>query len=130
VHGPVGRVLWYYNTNIITPRVTICLLFQRSCTTDHCAGVSEVRNKLSVSKQTMQKFHTERSNLKKLNIVEVMEQHQVKISVRFTSLENSDDGADINGVWETVRENIKISAKQTLGYYEQKWYKTRLDKEC
>jgi hypothetical protein len=25
---------------------------------------------------------------------------------------------DINGAWETIRENIKISAKEIIGYYE------------
>jgi hypothetical protein len=30
---------------------------------------------------------------------------------RFAALENVGDDVDINRVWETVRENIKISAK-------------------
>jgi hypothetical protein len=27
---------------------------------------------------------------------------------------------DVNKAWETIRENIKISAKESLGYYEVK----------
>jgi hypothetical protein len=30
---------------------------------------------------------------------------------------------DINRVWETITENIKISAKESLGYYELKQHK-------
>jgi hypothetical protein len=27
---------------------------------------------------------------------------------------------EINSAWETIRENIKMSAKESLGYYELK----------
>jgi hypothetical protein len=27
---------------------------------------------------------------------------------------------DVNRAWETIRENIKISAKESVGYYEPK----------
>jgi hypothetical protein len=33
-------------------------------------------------------------------------------------LEDLDSELDINGAWETIRENIKISAKEIIGYYE------------
>jgi hypothetical protein len=32
----------------------------------------------------------------------------------------------INRAWETIRENIKLSAKESLGYYELKKHKTWL----
>jgi hypothetical protein len=35
-------------------------------------------------------------------------------------LENLDAEVDINRAWETVIENIKISAKESLGYCELK----------
>jgi hypothetical protein len=37
-------------------------------------------------------------------------------------LENLDTEVDVtsNKAWETIRENIKISAKESLGYYELK----------
>jgi hypothetical protein len=35
-------------------------------------------------------------------------------------LENSGTEVDINSVRETIRGNIKISAKDSLGYYELK----------
>jgi hypothetical protein len=37
---------------------------------------------------------------------------------------------EINSVWETIRENIKISAKESIGYFEFKKHKTWFDKGC
>jgi hypothetical protein len=37
---------------------------------------------------------------------------------------------DINRAWETIRENIKISGKESLGYYELKKHKPWFDKGC
>jgi hypothetical protein len=93
------------------------------CDTDHYLVVAKFRERLAVSKQTMQKFDIETLNLKKLDEVEGKKQYQVEISDRFAALENLDDDADINRVWETIRENIKISAKESLGYYELKKHK-------
>jgi hypothetical protein len=33
-------------------------------------------------------------------------------------VKDSDDGVDIDSAWETTREDIKISAKESLRYYE------------
>jgi hypothetical protein len=35
-------------------------------------------------------------------------------------LENLDAEVEIITIWETIRENIKTSAKKSLGYYEHK----------
>jgi hypothetical protein len=35
-------------------------------------------------------------------------------------LEDLDTEVDIDFAWETIRENIKISAKESLDYYELK----------
>jgi hypothetical protein len=59
-------------------------------------------------------------NVKKLNEVGGKEQYQVKTSNRLTVLENLDDDANINRAWETIGENIKISPKESVGYYELK----------
>jgi hypothetical protein len=37
---------------------------------------------------------------------------------------------DINRALEMITENIKISAKESLGYYELKKYKPWLNKGC
>jgi hypothetical protein len=42
-------------------------------------------------------------------------------------LENLDTEEDINSAWKTIRENIKISAKESLDYYELKKHKPWFD---
>jgi hypothetical protein len=49
--------------------------------------------------------------------------YHVEVSNRFAALEDLDAEVEINTVWETVRENIKISAEESLGYYEPKQHK-------
>jgi hypothetical protein len=73
--------------------------------------MGKIWERLTVSKHTGHRFHMERFNLKKLKEVEDEEQYGVEISNRFAALENLDDEVDINRAWETVRQNIKISAK-------------------
>jgi hypothetical protein len=46
------------------------------------------------------------------------------------TLEDLDAQMEINNTWETIRENIKISAKESLGYYELKKHKPWFDKGC
>jgi hypothetical protein len=41
-------------------------------------------------------------------------------------LEDLNAEVDINSVWKIIRENIKISAKESLGYFELKKYKPEL----
>jgi hypothetical protein len=68
---------------------------------------------LEVSEQTEHRVHMERFNLKKLNEVEGKEQYCVEISNRFAALENIHTEVDVNKAWETIGENIKISAKES-----------------
>jgi hypothetical protein len=56
----------------------------------------------------------ERFDLKKLDDVEVKEKCKVEISNIFAALESLDESFDINNTWESIRENIKISAKDNL----------------
>jgi hypothetical protein len=37
---------------------------------------------------------------------------------------------DINKAWETIRENIKISTEDGLGYYELKKHEPWFDEGC
>jgi len=55
----------------------------------------------------------ERFNLKKPNEMETGTQYQIEMSKRFTALKNF-DSEDINRAWENIKENIKISAKDSL----------------
>jgi hypothetical protein len=72
----------------------------------------------------------ERYNLKKLNEVEGKEQFRVEVSNRFAALEDLDAEVEINSAWEMIRENIKISAKESLGYFELKKHKPWFDEGC
>jgi uncharacterized FlaG/YvyC family protein len=74
--------------------------------------------RLAESKRAAQEVDTERLNVKKLNEREVKEQYQVTIRNKFAALENLEDSGDINREWDNIRENIKISAQESLGYFE------------
>jgi hypothetical protein len=78
--------------------------------------IAKIRERIAVNKQGSQKFLVESSNLRKLNEVEGREKYCVEVSSRFIALENLDIVVEINAVWETIRENLKISAKVGLGY--------------
>jgi hypothetical protein len=54
---------------------------------------------------------------------EIKEQYHVEISNRFAASENLDTEVAIKRAWETSKEIIKISAKESLGYYELKKHK-------
>jgi hypothetical protein len=60
--------------------------------------VAKLRERISVSKQARQKF-------------------DVEISNRFSALESLDESFHIYNAWESIRENIKTSAKDNLGYH-------------
>jgi hypothetical protein len=55
-----------------------------------------------------------------------MERYQVTIGKKFAALANLEDSGDINRVWDHIRENIKISAQECLGYCESKHLKRGL----
>jgi hypothetical protein len=100
------------------------------CDTDHYLLVAKIREGIAVNKQGSHKFHMDRFNLKKLNEVEDKEKYSGEVSNRFAALEDSDAVVEINIIWETIRENIKISAKESLGYYELKQHKQWFDEGC
>jgi len=60
-------------------------------------------------------------------MLEVRKQFQVKVSNSFAALENLSDSEDINRAWENIKENIKTSAKETLGLHELNQQKPTFD---
>jgi hypothetical protein len=52
-----------------------------------------------------------------------LKKQRVEVSNRFAALEVLDAEVEINSPLETIRENIKISAKESLGYFELKKHK-------
>jgi hypothetical protein len=45
-------------------------------------------------------------------------------------LEDLDAGVEVNSPWKTIRENTKISAIESLGYFETKKHKPCFDKDA
>ncbi|PNF36446.1 hypothetical protein B7P43_G15867 [Cryptotermes secundus] len=94
---------------------------------DYYLVVAKVRKRLAVNKQMMHRVHMQRFNLKKLNEADSKEQYCVEISKRFVALENIDTEVGVNKVWDSTRKNIKISTKDSLGYYEMNTHKPWFD---
>jgi hypothetical protein len=87
--------------------------------TDNHVMVAKVRERLAVNERRSHRFRMERLNLK-LNEVGRKEEYHIKVSNVFAALEDLDAEVEINSAWKTIRENIKISAQESLGYYELK----------
>jgi hypothetical protein len=100
------------------------------CDRDHCLVVAKVRERLAVNKQGSHRFELERFNLKNLNDVEGKEQFRVEVSNRFAALEDLDAEVEINSPWDTIRENVNISTKESPGYSELKKHKPWFDEGC
>ena len=100
------------------------------CDADHYLVVAKLRERLAVHRQATHKFEGERFNLRKLKELEVKEKYQIEITNRFAALENLNVDEDINRVWENIKENIKTSAKESLGLHKWKQHKPWFDKEC
>ena len=64
-----------------------------------------------------------------MNELEVTNQYQIEITNRTGALENLIDGEDLNRAWENIKENIKTSAKGSLGPRELKQHKAWFDEE-
>jgi hypothetical protein len=60
----------------------------------------------------------------------IKKKYQVEVSNRFAALESLDESFDVNNAWEIIRENIKTSAKDNLGYHRLKHNKPWFDDEC
>jgi hypothetical protein len=61
---------------------------------------------------------------------DVKEQYQVTIRKTSAALENLKDSGHVNGAWDNIRENIKSSGQESLGYCESKHHKSWFDEEC
>jgi hypothetical protein len=133
--SPDGKTHNQIDHVLVDRRRQSSILYVRSfrgadCDTDHYLMAAKLREMLSVSKRVAQKVDMQRGDLRKLNNAEVKEQHQVKIRHRFEALENFHDNVDTNRAWKNIRENIKASAKESLGHYEVQQHKPWFDDEC
>ena len=96
----------------------------------HYLVVAKVRERLTISKQEAQTLDGERFNPRNLHDLEVRKQYQIEVSNRFAALENLSEGKDINKAWENIKENLKTSAKESLGMYKLKQHKPWFGEEC
>ena len=101
-----------------------------NCDTDHYLVVTKVRERLAERKQATQKSDGGRFNLRKLNDLEIRKQYQIEITNRFAALEDISEDEDINRGWESIKENIKTSATESLGMHEMKQHKPWFHEEC
>jgi hypothetical protein len=72
----------------------------------------------------------ERLSLKKINEVACKENYHIGVSNRFAALEDLDAEVEINSALEAIRENMNISARKRLDYYELKKHKPWIDDVC
>jgi hypothetical protein len=93
--------------------------------TDHCLVVvaAEVTDGLAVNKQRSQGFLMERFKFNKLNMAECNKEILCCGLKKVSSLGRLGAEVEINSAWKMIRENIKISAKEILGYFESKKHK-------
>jgi hypothetical protein len=99
------------------------------CDSDHYLVVENVRERLAMSKPAAQKTDMERFDLKKLN--------EGKLKVPgynhkhvCTSRKIKENNGDFSRTWDSVRQNIGVSAQKCLGYCESKYRKTWFDEVC
>ena len=60
----------------------------------------------------------------------IRKRYQFEVSNRFAALENLSDSEDISRARENIKENIKTSAKESLGPHELKQHIPWFDEEC
>jgi hypothetical protein len=58
--------------------------------------------------------------MRELDDVVVKEKYQVETSNTFAAVDSLDESFDISNAWEIMRENIKTSAEDSLGYHRLK----------
>ena len=100
------------------------------CDTDHYLVIAKVRERLAVGKPAAQRCDRQRFNLRWLNEPEVREMYQIEITNRFAALEKLNDDENESRTWENIKENIRTSAKESLGLQKLKQHKPWFDEEC
>ena len=120
--SPDGKTHNHIDHILIDRRWRASVLYVRSFRgadrdTDDCLVFAKLRERLEENNRP--KFDVARFNLKKLRGLEIMKRYQIKISKRSAAFEKLNDSEDINRNWKNITENIKTSAKKSLGLY--KW---------
>jgi hypothetical protein len=127
-HNQINHVL--VDRRHHSSRLDVGLFRVADCSTDRCLVVVKVKERLAVSRRAVKKMDMERLNFKELVEGEVKVQYQATIKNKFAALENLEDNGAINMAWDTIRENIKILTKGSIGQCESKHHKPWFDEEC
>ena len=93
------------------------------CDSDHYLLIAKLREGLSVAKRVDQIVDIDRFDVRKLKDEDIKLQYHVHISNRFDALRTSNEDAGevhINDSWENIRDNIKVAAGESIGYYQVK----------
>jgi len=77
---------------------------------------------LAISKHATQNLDGERFNPRKLNELEIRKQFQIKITNKYAVLEKLNNIEDLNRAWGNTTENIRTSAKESLGKQHKPWF--------
>ena len=101
-----------------------------NCDTDSYLVVEKFWEILTVRNQAAQKFDAGRFNFRKLNELEVSKQYEIEITNRFETSMNLRGSEAINKAWENLKENIKTSAKGSIGLQELQQQKPWFHEEC
>jgi hypothetical protein len=104
----------------------VCSFRGADCDSNLYLVVAKLRERISVSKRVRKNYDLERFDLEKLDNIEVKEKYQVEVSNRFVVSDSLDESFGINNAWDNIRENIKTSANENLGYQKLKPNKTWL----
>jgi hypothetical protein len=56
--------------------------------------------------------------VRKLSELKVRKRYHIESTKRFAALENLRDSEDIKRAWENIKENIRTSAKESLGLHD------------
>jgi hypothetical protein len=123
--SPDGKMHYHIDHVLIDRRRHSSILDVRcfrgaDCVTDRYTIVVNITEGLAVSKRLEEKMYVDRFNLKNLNEGEFMEQYQVTIRNKISALGNLDDIGDINRESDAITEDIKVSAKDSIGHCKTK----------
>jgi hypothetical protein len=102
---------------------------EADCDTDHYLVIANVRERLALIRQATHNFDGEIFNLSYLSDLEIRKQYRIDILNKVAALGILSDSEDINRIWENIKENIKTSAKESVGLHELQLHKPRFDEE-